>query len=484
LRKRTSLRRRLVFVAWLQAAGVSVLLVVLLHLHNQGHLRDQLDKMLETRCDEVITILGQPDAFRVIGEFFLVETQYRYSSNAFFYQISDDAGQILARSENLGNATLPRPAEWQFSDAFGQVSLASVPHPKAAGTNIRVRSELVVQTLAGSVAQPLLIQTAGSLAALERTSSETLWVDVLVGASALTAVLVLLWLVTSRALQPVAAMTRKASEISAKNLRERLPVAGNADELDELATVLNSMLDRLAISLRRTEGFSSDAAHQLRTRLTRIRGEVDLALKCHASEGVRTELESIRDEVQRLSSMCGRLLLLARLDQHIGDAESIGVEATRFDEQVDLRVLVIELVEDLLPLARERGVALRCAEAPTVIVHGNRALLVEALLNLLDNAIHYSGHGGSVVVIVTGEREEACVSIADTGPGVSPEKRHRIFERFYQGDPGSSDDESSGLGLAIVRGIAQAHRGRVEVIDRPDGRTGSVFQLFLPASNA
>jgi len=345
------------------------------------------------------------------------------------------------------------------------------------GEQIRLRSERIELAMAGREPATFVIQTAVSLGLFESAVRRNLHDFVLGAAGSLAAVFFLLWFVTTRSLRPVSAMTRKASQITATNLRERLPLAGRADELDELARVLNDMLDRLGGSLRQMEQFSSGAAHQLRTRLTRIRGELDLILRSDVADPPRSALERVQEEVERLSWLCGRLLLLARLDQQTGNA-------SLFDERVDLEEVVNELLEQMAPLAQDRGVGLRRGAMSTVRVRGSRSLLVEALLNLLDNAIRFTPEGGSVAVSLEADGDVVRLSVEDSGPGVPPEERERIFQPFYRTPRtlAEATDDGSGLGLAIVRGIAQAHGGRVELVEAPKG--GSVFRLVLPAHPA
>jgi len=232
------------------------------------------------------------------------------------------------------------------------------------------------------------------------------------------------------------------------------------------------MLDRLGASLRQMEQFSSDAAHQLRTPLTRIRGELDLVM---GGDGVpdplRGQLGRIQDELERLSRVCGRLLLLARLDQE-ARAASLLVD------RVDLEEVVTELLDQMCPVARGRGVELRRAASSPLCVRGSRPLLVEAVLNLLDNAIRFTPAGGAVVVSVAAHGSAARLSVEDGGPGIPVAERENVFMPFYRREPAGAADDGSGLGLAIVRGIARAHGGRVEVDEAPGG--GCVVRLELP----
>jgi len=476
--KRISLRWRLILVSCSLAFGTTLVLTSLVHLRSQHQILHQLEKRLETKCDEVLTVLAGSPSHPTLDDFFRVETSYRFTPYTYFYLILDAQGRTFARSQNLGEATLPIPEAWKRGDFGTPIHMQTGPHPLSpGGERIRLRSERVELATAGHEPATFVIQTAVSLGPFESAVRRTLRDALVVAASGLAGVFFLLWFVTTRSLRPVLAMTRKASEITAKNLRQRLPLAGTNDELDELAKVLNDMLDRLGGSLRQMEQFSSDAAHQLRTPLTRIRGELDLILRSDAADPTRSQLEGIQQEVERLSRACGRLLLLARLDQQARDASLL-------TERVDLEAMVSELLEQMAPLAQDRGVGLRRGATSRLHVRGSRPLLVEALLNLLDNAIRVTPEGNAVTVSIDAEGGAARLSVEDRGPGVPPEERERIFQPFYRIPRASAGDtdEGSGLGLAIVRGIAQAHGGRVEVIAAPTG--GSVFSLVLPAPPA
>jgi len=477
VRKRISLRWRLILLSGSLAFGTALVLITLLHLRAQRQLLQQLEKTLETKCDEVITVLKRADPYLTLEDFLVIETNYRFSPYTYFYEIRDAQGRLLVRSQNLGGVELPIPEAWQRGDFGSPIHFQTEPHPiSPGGDRIRLRSERLELAMPGREPATYVIQTAVALGPYESAVRRTLRDAVLVAAGSLAAVFVLLWFVTTRSLRPVSAMTRKASQITATNLRERLPRAGTADELDELARVLNDMLDRLGASMRQMEQFSSDAAHQLRTPLTRIRGELDLILRSDLSDPPRSQLERIQEELERLSRVCGRLLLLARLDQQAGNA-------SLFDERVDLEQVVCELIEQMAPLAQDRGVELRRGATSTVRVRGSRPLIVEALLNLLDNAIRATPVGGSVAVSLDANGDGVRLSVEDSGPGVPPEERQRIFQRFYRiprTSAGAADD-GSGLGLAIVWGIAQAHGGHVELVEAPRG--GSVFRVVLPPSH-
>jgi signal transduction histidine kinase len=336
-----------------------------------------------------------------------------------------------------------------------------------------VRSERVEVDVHGRGRETLIIQIAVSLGAWQMKLRDALLRDVLVTATILGGMFLLIWLVTTMSLRPVAAITRSAAQISARNLGDRLPIEGGADELDELARVLNAMLDRLSESMQLNAEFAADAAHQLRTPLTRVRGQVDLMLCRATAEPLRADLEGLQEEISRMSCLCGRLLLLGRLEMHTG-------EANLMSEKVNLKEVAEELVEQCSPAAYEDGVSLEIGTAVSAQVLGNRILLVEALMNLIDNAIRWTPRGGTVRVSVGVNAQEATLSVADGGPGIADQERERIFQPFYRagGTAAKRASEGFGLGLSIVRAIVRAHQGRAELA-RFAG-TGCEFRLTIP----
>lgn len=472
--RRLSLRWRLILLSGALALIFALVLSVLFYVRSERHALEQLEQMLETKLDEVITVIESDEAHATLEAFLLVETEFRYTPYNFYYQIADADGRLLLRSANLGSAQLPIPRQWHQARGARRLDIRTVQSTAISShsESIRLLSERVDLMIGGAPATRI-IQTGVSLRPFEAALGASLRGLVLVVGIGLGAVFLLLWYVTTQALTPVSEMARKATEITATQLRERLPVTGRADELDELAIVLNDMLDRLGASLRHMEQFSADAAHQLRTPLTRIRGELDLILRGKLSDPLKGQLEGIQEELERLSRLCSRLLLLGRLDRQANNASLL-------NETIETDQVVCDLIEQVTPLAQERGISLRRGDAAGACVRGSRALLTEALLNLLDNAIRYSGPHGLVTVSVDTGGGWVGVSVEDEGPGVPVGEQERIFQPFYRLPAAASgaDAEGVGLGLAIVRGIAQAHGGRVEVDSAP-GR-GSIFRMILP----
>jgi heavy metal sensor kinase len=278
------------------------------------------------------------------------------------------------------------------------------------------------------------------------------------------------WL-TRRNLAPLEAMAEQARRIGDANLDARLAAGDAAEELETLAASFNDLLGRLDLSFDAMRRFVADASHELRTPLAVIRGEADVALSRErgASE-YRESLAVILDESRRLSRLVDDLLNLARAD---GGRVKLQVREFYFDE------LLGDCCRSAQRLADGRGVAIECRVDSGVPFHGDEDLLRRLVMNLLDNAVRYTPSGGRVTASVERRDDGVRVRIADTGIGISPEAAPHVFERFFRADKARSRAEGGfGLGLSIVKWIAESHRGAVEVESRPNA--GSAFTVTLP----
>jgi two-component system OmpR family sensor kinase len=463
--KPPSIRWKLVVPTLSLAALTAVALVWLLHVRTQNQLVRGLERNLATKCEEVQTVLRTGSSIIDLGAFLDVETRYSSSPHEYFYEIRDGEGTRLLASSNLGEGSL--------GEHGAGVELATCPHPGGQPDRVRVRHERLPPEFELDGRRDLLLSVAVSLAPLEQAIRANLIENVLAACAGLGLLFGILWLVIGRTLQRVAVITARASQLTSTSLRQRLPLNGSGDELDELSSVLNRMLAGLERSLQQMEDFTSDAAHQLRTPLTRIRVELDLALANGRLEGeARERLEGMRAELERLVDTCARLLLLARLDRGALAEDLLA-------DEIDLAVLAQELVEQVSPLASEKGVRVTLSAAGPARLRCCQALLAEALLNLLDNAIRCTPLDGRVDVSVRVEQGQVFVAVSDTGPGVPAGEQELVFRRFFRGAVGAKD-AGTGLGLAIVRGIARAHGGEVVLCSRAG--EGATFQVRLPAA--
>ncbi len=278
-----------------------------------------------------------------------------------------------------------------------------------------------------------------------------------------------------RSLAPMVEMARLAEQITAENLHERLPVANPRDEIGQLGRVINELLDRLDRAFGQLRRFTSDASHELRTPLAAIRsvGEVSLQ-RDKTTEGYRDTIGSMLEEVTRLTSLVENLLTISR-----ADAGQIELQISVFSPHE----LIIEVVNLMEVLAEERGQQIVVAGDSAIRVKGDRLLLRQALVNILHNATKYSPVGGKIEVWTGASRPDwVSITIADTGPGIPPEHRDKIFGRFYRVNEGRTREMGgAGLGLAIAQWSVQAQGGQIIVEDAAEGAT---FAISLPAYKA
>jgi signal transduction histidine kinase len=271
-----------------------------------------------------------------------------------------------------------------------------------------------------------------------------------------------------RALAPMREASRRASAARASELNLSLPMTGTGDEWDDLATTLNTLLDDARSSLSRVRRFTADAAHELRTPVTTIIGEAEVALRRDRSlEELRAALETIKGEGERLATLFEALLALSRADAGILLASKM---ETRLDEIVARSVTRAKTNASVS--GRNSLHVEYVGHAGTIV--GNPVLLSRAVENLLDNAIRHARE--RVTVTLTANEHTVHVRVADDGPGVAPEFVPELFQRFARGDEARAG-QGFGLGLSIARAIAEAHHGAVEFRPAPGG---AVFELTLP----
>lgn len=281
------------------------------------------------------------------------------------------------------------------------------------------------------------------------------------------------YFLAARGLAPVATMASRAAEITATNLKERLPVSGG-EELAGLARVVNELLDRLERSFHQQRRFVSEASHELRTPTAILRTEAEVTLRqAHRSEGeYRASIATMRDAARRLTRIVEDLFVLAR-------AEPENVAARR--ESLYLEEVVHDAIRAVGPLAKARRVRVELAGAIEAPFTGDPDLLDRLLLNLLDNAIKHSPADGCVAVEMGRCERDYEIRVADEGAGIPAADQERIFERFVRltSEESVSQPTGAGLGLAIARRIAEAHGGTLDLLESRPGRT--VFRVRLPA---
>ena len=328
--------------------------------------------------------------------------------------------------------------------------------------------------------QPLVVTIAVSAAAAlhaqhRLTSLLALGIPLLLTLCALG-----LALVTSHALRPLQDASRKLDAIGGENLSARVRVRNTDDEVGRLVTVLNRMLDRLQHAVEELRRFTADAAHELRTPLTVLRTGLDVAQSRHRSaEEYRAALVEALTATDRVCRLADDLLTLTRLETA---AELKNATA------VDVGEIVRELgaawqADPVDDRSVGHTIVVRVAAEPGVWVRGNAGDLYRLFNNLIDNAQRYGAGNGSgpteITIVARRVGTQIETTVADRGPGITPEDLQRVFDRFYRGDGAHTAPHGSGLGLSIAQQIAHAHGGHITAANRDSG--GGMFTVVLPA---
>jgi len=279
------------------------------------------------------------------------------------------------------------------------------------------------------------------------------------------------WWVAGLALIPVRRLGATAAAVQAASLDRRVELPPAKDEIRQLATVLNSMLQRLEASFRQSQQFAGDASHELRTPLTIMRGTVDGLLR---TDGLSAEQErdllSVQEEIGRLERITDQLLLLARFDGG-------GMKLPR--NPVDFSSLVSEACQDAELLAAASELAIEAEVEDGLVVAGDAGHLRRLLLNLLDNAAKYNRPQGRIRVQLARAATMADLRIGNTGPGIPKPMEARVFERFHRGEESRAERSGHGLGLSLCHEIVQAHGGTIALTpDVPPDWTE--FRVMLP----
>lgn len=279
------------------------------------------------------------------------------------------------------------------------------------------------------------------------------------------------YLMAGRALKPLGEMTEQAQEITSESLSRRLPNSNRHDELGELVTVFNRILERLEIFFAALKRFTADASHELRTPLTALRSGGEIPLRGEPDARVlRETIGSMLEELQRLNDLIDTLLMFARVE---GGSANFQLETVVVD------TTVAEVCENLEVLAGEKDQSIATEFEPDLTVRADRTLLRHAVMNILHNAIHHGPPASTIRVACFRRGTEVLVEITDEGQGIDPEHREKVFERFYRIDHSRSrTDGGAGLGLAIARLSVEQIGGTLELAASSD--PGNCFRITLP----
>ena len=432
----------------------------------QHYLQSSLRESLSRRTRQIEQILMEApaqSANSLIGRD--IETRIAPEFNNRFVRVTSSSGETVFRSGS--------PADRSFDPA----AIAIVPFDpsRKAPTETRTLPEAHLMVRTESVraaAGAFQIELGASTAGIEDVLNRLLdllavLLPILIVCAAVGGYWLVVW-----ALRPVDRLSQTAEQMSLQNPTLRLPVSPSGDALERMSVSLNNMLGRLLDSVQSSRRFLADASHELRTPLTVIKGELqELIHEVNLSKGeLRERVGSVLEEVGRLEHLVAGLLVLSRLDA--GETQADWVE-------VDLAELSLSTAEQMRLMAEDKDIQIETSSLSTAVILGDQSRLKQIIVNLLDNAIRFTGPGGTVALQTETTEEGSLLEISDTGIGIPQAAIAHIFDRFYRVDPSRSrDDGGAGLGLSIVKSICLAHGAEIHVEShRP---TGSTFRIWFP----
>ncbi len=431
---------------------------------------DDIDAEIESVAEMMMHTVIQPTGeVRVPRNFeMILESFFGVRTAGNYIQVIDSTETVVARSASLKGFSIPFTDKSKAVVKGGIESYELIDIP--GRYPVRVVTKPIILKTKGVVG---VVQVASSLEGVEKIFHHLLYFMVIGIIAAVLVAGVIGSFLALKALRPVDEITVLARRIGAESLDERLDVHNPRDEIGRLATTFNDMIERLESSFNQIQQFTADASHELKTPLTVLKGEIEVALRgdMEAAE-LKDVLVSSLEEIDRMSYIVKNLLDLARSDI---DAES------GTDKEVALDGILTERVEQLKKKAVEKGVELNVRANAALVVIGDPIRLGQLIYNLVDNAIKYTERDGLVDLFLEEGRSFAILRVRDSGEGIDEKDQPFIFDRFYRVDKARTSTSSSfGLGLSICSEIVKAHGGEISV--KSELGEGSEFTVSLPYS--
>ena len=381
-----------------------------------------------------------------------------------FYSIRDDQGHLL-----FGNPDVAyRPAEDldpTNPDDF------NVYFDSLKGESVRVVSIPIDHTI-NNVKKQFFIQVAETRNQRQYIQQQIIFWILIPQLILLVSALVLVRFAVKKGLSPILYLNEKIIARSYKDLKP-IDIKNVPLEVDRLVGSLNNLMGELDNAIKSENRFVNDAAHQLRTPLAGILGQIQLAQESKDKEEIKGRLEKISQSSKRLIHIINQLLSLSKTQPE-------AVHTSQFS-QLDLVVLVKKTIEDLFPLANLKKIDLGfVGSSEGSFIMGDGVKLYDLIHNLIENAIKYTPNLGRVNVSVESKNNKICLIVEDTGKGIPKEDQPNVFKRFYRGDnvTQSGDDAGAGIGLAIAKEIANMHQATIE-IDSRNEKPGTRFYVYF-----
>ncbi len=317
----------------------------------------------------------------------------------------------------------------------------------------------------------IILQTAASLENINDDLNRLLLIFYTVIPLVLIITGLTAFFISKKAFSPVARMAETANKISIDNLDKRLLLPNSKDEIHALAKTLNQMIERIDNSVKSQKQFIADASHEIKTPLTIIQTELELAEKKLNDLSLKENIQIALSEVERLNQLVQSLLTIVKLESF---SDNLNFQSVRLDE------LLVDCVHTMTKTAEEKNIRIAISLTDPVEINGDEEKLKSVFINLIDNAVKYSPQNGNVSVEMKKNKYEVIVSVINDGQGIDKEELNKIFERFFRSNETRSQIEGSGLGLAIAKKIVELHKGVIKVESKPGEKT--VFYVTLPLS--
>ncbi len=462
-------------IKWRLTLWYGLILASILVIFSSGvyvYFRNGLQKSIDAKIKSIGEVLSssmtQTHNLGVLGNF------ERYLENVLgrkpkgkFIQIMDTSGKIGAKMNDIETDTLPTSFKTLERALGGEIVYETFERTKP---RLRMVTIPIVENKENRKVTSI-VQVGTSLEDFDETLNKLLIIMIIGIPTAVSITIVSGYLLARKALRPVDQIRRAAVKITSSNLEEKIDIGGRRDELSRLAQTFNEMIGRLRDAFQRINQFSIDVSHELKTPLTILKGETEVALrKDRDSVDYKKILKSNLEEIDRMAEIIDDLLLLSK-----ADAKETGLNI----KDVSLRDLVADVCMNMKIFADNKGIDLMVKELEDVKIKGDELKLRRMLLNIVENGIKYTQPGGIVEIASFLNNGYVQIDVKDNGAGIPEDDIKFIFDRFYRGDKSRKRETGSGLGLSISKWIAEIHKGVIEVKSRP--AEGSLFSIKLPA---
>lgn len=453
-------------------AVVSVLVYIGLGTYTYYELHRYLSSALEANLirranligDRLISNIGTLGEAKIVDE---IQTLYSPELNDRFIRITKPDGTILYSSGEPADKSFDPKKITRQTGSYYTEGTFSFPDQHLL---------LILRKVLIPNASYLLVEVGSSTLESERVLKD-FFVILLLGLPAILILVVVSGLVLiNRTLVRVERVTHAAQEITFHNLKKRLPVSQTGDEIEYLTIALNQMIERLDDAFQHASRFTADASHELRTPLTIMHGELESVIQdVSLGKASRDKIYSVLEETEHLAKIVEQLFAISRLEA--GEAT---LERTRFD----LSDLVVMTTDQMHLLAEEKKIVIKSCAGECLEVNGDRGLIKQVVVNLLDNAIKYSPEGGTIWLKTRKEKDCAIFEVTDSGQGIPESALPRVFDRFYRADEVRTHrEQGAGLGLSIVRSICQVHDGSISAANTQDAGCRVTVRLPLVSAN-